>query len=96
MDKYIKYEDLKDYLNRQIQAFEPCPDKYDAAVGIYNGLYQIPVADVALVRHGRWIELENGDCKCSLCGCYHDAWEAYGYYCQHCGAKMDKENGNNG
>lgn len=89
MNKYVYIEDLKDYLNRQIQAFEPCPDKYDAAVGIYNGLYKIPVADVAPIMHGRWIELENGDCKCSLCECYHHAWEAHGYYCQHCGARMN-------
>lgn len=45
--------------------------------------------EVIPVRHGHWIELENGDCKCSLCGCYHHTWEAHGYYCQHCGAKMD-------
>lgn len=48
-----------------------------------------PAANVAPVRHGRWVELEDGDCKCSLCGCYHHAWEAHGYYCQHCGARMD-------
>lgn len=52
-------------------------------------LASLPAADVEPVRHGRWVELEDGDCKCSLCGCYHHAWEAHGYYCQHCGARMD-------
>ena len=56
----------------------------------------LPATDMAEVQHGHWIELENGDCKCSRCGCYHHTWEAYGYYCQHCGAKMDEseEKGN--
>lgn len=72
MDKYIKYEDLKDYLNRQIKAFEPCPDKYDAAVGIYYGLHRIPTADVAPVIHAYWIPPAYPypwyKAKCSNCG----------------------------
>ena len=58
---------------------------------ILNDIKAIARNDVAPVRHGQWIELEDGDCKCSLCGCYHHAWEAHGYYCQHCGARMDKD-----
>jgi hypothetical protein len=64
MDKYIHIEDLKDYLNRQIQAFEPCPDKYDAAVGIYNGLYQIPAADVVPVVRCRECRFNTTEKKC--------------------------------
>lgn len=79
MDKYVHIEDLKDYLNRQIQAFEPCPDKYDAAVSIYDGLHRLPAADVTPVVHGYWIEGEKKyrhnwgsitvhQCNCSQCG----------------------------
>ena len=83
MDKYIKQESA---INACYDGFADCRD--DCAANIKN----LPAEDVAPVRHGRWIELENGDCKCSLCGCYHHTWEAYGYYCQHCGARMDGDN----
>lgn len=104
MDKYIKYEDLKDYLNRQIQAFEPCPDKYDAAVGIYDGLHRIPAADVVPMWHGRWVKATGmmppeycGLHICSECGHYAGRKPPYGGremlsdYCPNCGAKMDGE-----
>lgn len=46
-------------------------------------------ANVAQVRHGRWIESENGPLqKCSVCGA--TGWDEF-YYCQNCGAKMDGE-----
>lgn len=47
------------------------------------------VEDVAPVRHGRWIESENGPLqKCSVCGA--TGWDGF-YYCTNCGAKMDAE-----
>lgn len=51
-----------------------------------------PAADVVEVRHGRWLPVQLGDMRCSLCG------EVYGVcggllgdynYCPSCGAKMD-------
>ena len=89
MDKYIKYSDIPFC---KIELEERCHnDRWTEIheVAYKNEIDRIPAANVAPVRHGRWIELENGDCKCSLCGCYHHVWEAYGYYCQHCGARMD-------
>ncbi len=74
------------------------PEKQVYVVLNSNGLVEVLDANNVLLEeyqavpippHGRWIELENGDCKCSLCGCYHHTWEAHGYYCQHCGARMD-------
>lgn len=65
-------------------------------------LHDAPAADVALVRHGRWISWEEADnCvpsasrhECSIC---HDAAqvlvngvELLSVYCPNCGAKMDK------
>lgn len=94
MAEYIEREAALAFQNE----LEPCICKsaHDGNVfsatkdtDIVRYLNAIPAADVVPVRHGRWVELENGDCKCSLCGCYHHTWEAHGYYCQHCGARMD-------
>lgn len=55
----------------------------------------IPAADVAPVRHGRWIPVPHtGDCcyTCSECGFECDAYLLdVGDYCPACGARMDKE-----
>ena len=62
----------------------------------------IPAADVAPVRHGRWEKSEDNYyslnlVKCSVC---HEEWcfeidddvKDLNYnYCPNCGAKMDKE-----
>ena len=45
-----------------------------------------PAADVAVVRHGRWIHHEDGVFTCSECG---NAESNDSYYCRLCGAKMD-------
>lgn len=56
---------------------------------------QFPAADVAPVRHGRWI---NGDQYCPICkkdkfrGLDADIWSDWKPdYCPNCGAKMDLE-----
>ena len=94
MSDYIKredaleqfdYYDLGEYLTTQIRGM----------------LMDIPSADVAPVRHGRWFQdaiyygEDGSPCIvdiCTECG-------AYGYYadfnyCPNCGAKMDEENDN--
>lgn len=68
----------------------------------------IPAADVAEVRHGRWIELDecaNEGVYCSVC---HKkvykidyAWsnnpvKMKSPYCPNCGARMDKEDAEGG
>ena len=59
-------------------------------------LMKIPAADVAPVRHGRWIADGDGyhwTYNCSIC-----AWkDGYPFnerhnYCPNCGAKMDEVN----
>lgn len=59
----------------------------------------VPAADVAPVRHGRWIDNKVAFyLGCSECGCYLeyavdtflDNGDHY-HYCPNCGAKMDKE-----
>lgn len=50
----------------------------------------LPAADVAPVRHGRWIK-EGDVVVCSECGEEH-AWDEYrATYCEDCGARMDLE-----
>ena len=65
------------------------------------GVDKIPSADVAPVRHGRWIrphwKNSNYCCDCSECGgeAMHREyqWNKNGIYpiCPNCGAKMDLE-----
>lgn len=53
-----------------------------------------PTVDAEPVRHGHWIENDNGTYSCSEC----DSWipneqHYYARYCLHCGAKMDEVTG---
>ena len=83
MYEYIEREALRDAL-------------YDADAITMSGvkiLNQFPVADVAPVRHGRWID---GDPYCPICrkdkfrGLDADVWADWQPdYCPNCGAKMD-------
>ena len=68
---------------------------YDANAITMSGvkiLNQFPVADVAPVRHGRWVPFHSevaGDIQyCSACEIGFDAKTDY---CPNCGAKMDSE-----
>ena len=49
---------------------------------------EAPAADVAPVRHGRWIELSRTR-KCLECGFETGRYEPSRRYCPECGAKMD-------
>ena len=53
-----------------------------------RAIERIPVADVAPVRHGRWIEHDDGVFTCSECG---NAESNESYFCRYCGAIMDLE-----
>ena len=85
MDDYIKREALRDAL-------------YDADAITMNGvkiLNQFPAADVATVRHGRWIEHKHfhydhyidSTYECSECKVEEPLTSDY---CPNCGAKMDE------
>ena len=93
MDEYIKREEA-------IEAV-----KHAWAKGLEPSQYIeiISAADVAPVRHGRWIHTEEQlgwkDVDCMECSACHDSWiieEDYCFddmplwnYCPSCGAKMD-------
>ena len=67
----------------------------------YCGMF-LNCADVAPVRHGRWVKSEDDYyelymIKCSVCReewcfeCDDDAFDLNYHYCPNCGAKMDEE-----
>ena len=82
MDEDIERKALRDAL-------------YDADAITMSGvkiLNQCPTADVAPVRHGRWLHRKNGIAYCSECEI--EAVEDGTEYCPNCGAKMDGGDGN--
>lgn len=92
---------MADYIERDkaLDAVLQLPPKMDeqgygwlGRRGVWQMLSDFPPADVAPVKHGKWIQLtqnvEPTALKCSLCGeisCCH------GMYCPDCGARMDGE-----
>ena len=85
MDEYIKREYAVDAV---LDVYCDTPDidlsceKFEAAI------LKIQAADVAPVRHGRWIKHGDGVFTCSECG---NAESNESYFCRYCGAKMDLE-----
>ena len=86
MDEYIKREYAVDAV---LDVYYDTPDidlsgeKFEAAIR------KIQVADVAPVRHGKWLHRKNGVAYCSECEV--DTVEDETNYCPNCGAKMDLE-----
>lgn len=90
MSDYIKREDA-------LKAVDDIVCDADDAERTCDRIIDLPSADVAPVRHGRWAldtahteEIYAHPVKCSVCG----QTEVLGYetltpYCPHCGAKMD-------
>ena len=96
MAEYIDREALEVALNHRLNflmaengEYDHYTSGFDEAVTIVENF---PAADVATVRHGRWLPFHStaaGDIQyCSACeiGC---TWKPN--YCPNCGAKMDLE-----
>ena len=93
MAEYIKREELMEFPIRR--------NHYDRKNGnkhFINGIETVleyaenlPAADVAPVRHGRWIDAREycGDYMCSNCEALYGTNKFN--YCPNCGAKMDGE-----
>lgn len=81
-EKYIKAADCEKYF------YEHLDDVHIA--GAMNAIDEMPAADVAPVRHGRW---ETGYFHDRVCSCCthpdNDLEERAHRFCPHCGAKMD-------
>mgnify|MGYP000780842916 CR=1 FL=1 len=88
---------MSEYIDREA-ALEICEAEYQArlrmcdycgdtvAWNIGSEIKALPAADVAPVRHGRWIYHDDGVFTCSECD---NAESNDSYYCRLCGAKMD-------
>ena len=98
MGDYIKREDA-------LKAVDDIVCDADDAERTCDRIIDIPSADVAPVRHGRWIETSYDEYTCSVCGknVSDEIFYAIGpedresasmcvaNYCPNCGAKMDEE-----
>ena len=83
MNKFVNAEDVKDLLNGLDSL--PWEDEVEDMVDC------LIVADVAEVKHGRWINCkwEDGDYKEQCSRCHEWSGEYYRVFCSSCGAKMD-------
>lgn len=87
MDEYISREEAKQFFNLNFGSVSH-------AIIAARLLDEIPAADVAPVRNGRWkiigqvcIDGEYEDTlRCTNCGMKHDRKSRY---CENCGARMD-------
>ena len=93
---------MSDYIERE--AAQSAVWEEDNQTDMILAIGSLPAADVAPVRHGRWIEdertypgpgLKNN--LCSACGEVAGAWKEglepgrKWAYCPNCGAKMDRK-----
>ena len=86
MDEYIKKEDIEqkiqDGLNNLVFGHD--------AIEVLGMIYEMPAADVAPVRHGRWIKRKTWNFHvCSECSFETSPYMSCMNYCPNCGAKMD-------
>ena len=93
---------MADYIDKQ--AFLDYMKRTDRYFNVKFDIENFPNADVAPVRHGRWIGKPicgNDNCRCSECGSWHHIHanlrgEIMQKYCPNCGAKMDEKENDNG
>ena len=91
---------MKEYIERAV-ALDVVKRTSGDYVAAWSEIVHLPAADVAEVRHGRWVNphWRNSDfaCNCSACGveAIHREyrWHERGIYpiCPNCGARMYKE-----
>lgn len=89
---------MADYITKEqvIEWFRPY-GHVDGGIpyyGLVTDIREMKAADVAPVRHGRWIEKTapavHKYYECSNCGAHENKHTAIkGRYCWRCGAKMD-------
>ena len=79
---------MTEYIEREkvLSKAAPVEGCFSDMISAYD-VIMLPAADVAPVRHGRWIEHEDGVFTCSECG---NAESNESHFCRYCGAKMMK------
>ena len=96
MTEYIEREAISEEIRKY---YYKNPPNFSYGEGFDRGLdraqraiLDAPAADVATVRHGRWIDsLARITPYCSACGHSHRCLIRTPNYCPNCGAKMDGE-----
>lgn len=97
---------MKEYIEREaavaaVRDIDTSLAYINADDAIEQAMYKldklIPAADVAPVRHGKWLKNSHDDPYCSVCGAterdIYDAVTEECKYCYSCGARMNgKEN----
>ena len=78
---------MPEYIEREkvLSKAAPVEGCFSDMISAYD-VIMLPAADVTPVRHGRWIEHDDGVFTCSECG---NAESNESYFCRYCGAKMD-------
>ena len=87
MAEYIEREAAMDAIQK---AFSDQECDCEVMPDVFWALQEIPAADVAPVRHGRWIVTDVITCS----ECQHFTRSEFAgrwNYCPNCGARMDKE-----
>ena len=87
MAEYIEREAAMDATQK---AFSDQECDCEVMPDVLGALQEIPAADVAPVRHGRWIVTDVITCS----ECQHFTRSEFAgrwNYCPNCGARMDKE-----
>lgn len=84
---------MSDYINREdtIKAFDPNQRRDWYTPWIVETLKDLPSADVAPVRHGRWEVIDAEEPRRYGCSeCKRLSWHMENY-CPNCGTRMDEE-----
>ena len=87
---------MAEYIDREAALMKLMQDGCSAKN--LQSISDMPAADVAPVRHGRWEEASDGDgivcpfCRTDFCTIIYDT--EHFNYCPNCGAKMDGGIGN--
>lgn len=94
MDEYIKRETIIERLEKNLVASNPGSWGELCYHDAINSVKGIPAADVAPVRHGRWIKVGYacGEAEWQCSACKETEWRTSTSrlkYCPFCGAKMD-------
>ena len=88
MAEYIEREAILREIERRESLM--VGDKLVSVDAMKSFIKNRPAADVAPVRHGRWIASHDEFCACSICKYpVYVGWNQTNY-CPNCGAKMDK------
>ena len=95
-DEYISREAMLEHLDRCKQSEDATTLTAAVITALQCFVQSQPTADVAEVRHGRWIHTDLaahwlGKDECSECT-YHEKDRSdlsHNNYCPNCGAKMD-------